>query len=93
MGAQSFIISGHLYGRTIEQCFDDARGDRSERGYTGTIAEKDTFVMMPPIESKTLEASAWQYIDDEDPRINEKYGPAGCVQDGQWYCFFGWASA
>jgi hypothetical protein len=36
-------------------------------------------------------------LDDCDPRVDDKWGPAGCVafknKDDTMYLFFGWASS
>lgn len=103
MGSQSFVHTRFAFdGITAKQAFkeaqEEARYDYGHRGYTGTIAEKMKFVEMPMIEGKTAEEAAWHYINEFDPRIDDKWGPAGCVKgkdhDGyEVYCFFGWASA
>lgn len=102
MGALSFIHTRFAFdGITAKQAFKDAqeeaRYDHGHNGYTGTVAEKHTFVEMPLVEGKDIFESAWHYIDN-DPRIEDKWGPAGCVKgkDSEGYdvyCFFGWASA
>ena len=101
MGAQSFVTSH--YGDTAREAFkagrDNALYENGHNGYTGSLAEKHDFVVLPKLEGKTPQESAWQYIDDCDPRIDDKWGPAGCIEsfDEQYklkqWVFFGWASA
>lgn len=93
MGAETFFVEAS--GKTAEMAFskavEEARYDFGHRGYTGTIAEKGDFVMIQ------CEGDAHEYadqlIEDCDSRIDDKWGPAGCVRtsDGN-YLFFGWAS-
>ena len=102
MGSQTFFHERFATGKTAEECFKDAqeeaRYDHGHSGYTGTVAEKRKFVMMPSVEGKeTAWDMAMHYINECDPRVDEKWGPAGCVMgknsDGyEVYCFFGWAS-
>jgi hypothetical protein len=65
-------------------------------GYTGTIAEKTSFTCIPDSEVGDTDPTeyAGQLIDEQDSRIDSKWGPAGCIhiEDGT-YLFFGWASA
>lgn len=37
---------------------------------------------------------ATKLIDENDPRIDDKWGPAGCIKaERNKYVFFGWASS
>jgi hypothetical protein len=101
MGAQSFMHTRFINDKSVEQCFKDAqeeaRYDHGHNGYTGSIAEKKTFIMMPSLDMPTVWEAANYYLGEDDPRINDKWGPAGCVKgkDDEGYdvyCFFGWAS-
>lgn len=106
MGAEFFVNRGtHTSAKELFKALkDDAEYDYGHAGYTGTIAEKDDFVMIdaPEIMAaskagakwdtiRTLIETKYQYTDD--PRVNDKWGPAGCIQinDNEWV-FFGWAS-
>ena len=80
--------------------------------YTGTIAEKTIFTMITvPVEvdlhsfSEVLDY-ARELIDTEGSPVDNKWGPAGCIQCGpsphmkelldesrNRYLFFGWASS
>lgn len=101
MGASVFETYGQ--GETALKVFnrlvEEARYDYGHAGYTGTIAEKNDFVMVSKeIFPSLKEASALanKLIDEDDERISDKWGPAGCVKflkDGKTYfLFFGWAS-
>ena len=90
-------------GKTAQQAFHEAvfqaEYDHGHSGYTGTIAEKDSFVEIPfpKTGKKNLEERAIDYanklLDNDDSCIQDKWGPAGCIQFGKGkYVFFGWAS-
>lgn len=98
MGASDFTI--HVKGKTAKDAFNSAREDAlydyGHRGYTGTIAEKHSFVGVGRVKTaKEAITLAYKLIDEQDPRIDDKWGPAGCIEveeDGS-YVFFGWASS
>lgn len=50
-------------------------------GYTGTIAEKHEYVVITRAPLTTAEADrlAAKLIDAADPRVNDKWGPAGAI--------------
>ena len=96
MGGTTFITVGK--GSTVQEAFMDAKHqaayEHGHGGYTGTIAEKSSFVM---VTSETLDqnmalALANQLIDQGDKRIDDKWGPAGAIKLSDGYLFFGWAS-
>ncbi len=106
MGAATFFT--RMTGRSARDAFDRARERaRNEHGcggYTGTIADKDGFVTIEPRRGEDPGACAVRLIDSCDPRIDDKWGPAGCVEIGpvylspetgevqaREYLFFGWA--
>lgn len=106
MGANTFFTTG--YGKTARDAFSSAKydaqsearadyedeyGDGYEGGYSGTIAEKNGFVMIDlPAGEKPVEY-ANKLIDAGDRRIDDKWGPAGCIHiKDDKYLFFGWAS-
>lgn len=74
----------------------DARVEYGNRGYTGSIVEKDGFVVIPFDRDRkgcSGKEYANQLIDECDERIDDKWGPAGCLSLGDdRYLFFGWAS-
>jgi len=63
--------------RAFAECVEEARYENGNRGYTGTIAEKDGF----KIRSRTLmtRAQANDFID-KDMDNNDKWGPAFAIQ-------------
>ena len=116
MGACDFRTFGQ--GKTAQAAFnslvDQARWEHSHGGYTGTIAEKHSFIMIggqpgdpkvdakAPIKVRTEEArnAAVRLMDARDLRIDDKWGPAGCLDCGpgdqageRLYLFFGLASS
>ena len=96
MGAEQFWHTAE--GKTAKEAFDkayeQAAYDHGHSGYTGTIAEKDSFVVIQVPKGKDPSEYADELMDDNDNRIDDKWGPAGCVklEDGK-YIFFGWASS
>ena len=99
MGAEMFVTRSK--GKTAEAAFkaavDEALYEYGHRGYTSTIAEKDKFVhiLVPAGDDPYYVVDRMLDENDEnDERIVDKWGPAGCVElgDGE-YVFFGWASS
>lgn len=96
MGAYDFYTTAK--GKTAQEAFnnavEDARFNYGHAGYTGTIAEKHQFVMISLPEGKTAEEYAVDLVNNGDDRIDDKWGPAGCISLGndEWL-FFGWASS
>lgn len=101
MGASVFFssASGSSAHEAFKSARDEAAWENGHGGYTGTIAEKHDYVMC----SETVfpsykEASEFanNLIDNDDNRISDKWGPAGCVKFTKGndikYLFFGWAS-
>lgn len=107
MGAEQFFerVKKGAPDHTAEQAFralvDDAQYMHGHGGYTGTIAEKSKFVEIKTDHPLT-EAEAYKLADqllrDQDPRVDDKWGPAGCIayddpEHGEGWYFFGWASS
>jgi hypothetical protein len=95
MGACTFYDGAR--GVSARDAFDtavsNAKYNHGHAGYTGTIAEKHSFVMIDLPEGEDPEEYADQLLDDGDSRIDDKWGPAGCIKTGEnRYFFFGWAS-
>jgi len=95
MGSQDFY---HVEtGKTAQEAFNNAHNDacyeHGHGGYTGTLAEKNDFIEIPVPGEKDPTEFAQELIDNDDDRIVDKWGPAGCVKikEGE-YLFFGWAS-
>jgi hypothetical protein len=111
MGACPF--SNYASGKTAQEAFnkavDKAAYESGHGGYTGTIAEKDSFVQIPFVipdgnlseAIKAANAYSKKLIDAADQRIDDKWGPAGCIEVGpskaepgsMLFLFFGWASS
>ena len=98
MGACDFHVTAK--GKTAREAFNAARDhalyESGHGGYSGTIAEKHGFVMITPPEGPILERFIMQLIEDQDERIGDKWGPAGCIKDPvqeQTWHFFGMASS
>jgi hypothetical protein len=84
---------GTLKRRSFRTARENALEEYDDEGYTGSIAEKESFVMIPLPLGEDAEAYARRICRERDPRVRDKRGPAGCieVQVGE-YLFFGWAS-
>jgi hypothetical protein len=96
MGAQDF--TNRSKGKDARSAFiaaqEEARYNYGHRGYTGSIAEKDSFTLIPLPEGTDPQNYAFELIDKCDKRIDDKWGPAGCFDLGNGeYFFFGWASS
>jgi len=95
MGAQVFTTTAK--GSDARNAFigavREAQYECGHGGYTGTIAEKDGFTVIPLEEGREPYEYAGELIDECDRRVNDKWGPAGCFELGEGrYLFFGWAS-
>lgn len=96
MGAYDFInrSSGKSAQEAFSRAVDQAAWENGHGGYTGTIAEKHAFVMIDVPAGVEPEAYANRLLQEGDPRINDKWGPAGCIAlGGDHYLFFGLASS
>jgi len=95
MGAEAFYNT--VEAKTAKEAFwkaiDEARDDHGSEGYTGSIAEKDEFVMIEVPEGIDPYEYAENLSEEHDDRISDKWGPAGCIEvkKGTYY-FFGSAS-
>lgn len=101
MGATTFVQ--YATGETAEAAFAaavaKAQYDYGHSGYTGTIAEKHDFILLPLSDERRAELNEYPYsfsyaFNDPDwDKVDDKWGPAGCYDlgDGR-YLFFGWAS-
>jgi len=72
------------FGKTAEEAFWEAVGHaqwaHGHAGYTGTVAEKDRFVRIKLPVGLTAVDYARKLIGNGDPRIDDKWGPAGCIE-------------
>ena len=74
---------------------EEALHECGHGGYTGTIAEKNSFTMIytDPLDHEQAVKKADELISNGDPRIDNKWGPAGCLHFDKGWVFFGWASS
>jgi hypothetical protein len=109
MGAQQFwaLGRGANASKAFSAAVDAARHAHGHGGYTGSIAEKSdgfTVIRAPAVEAIHVDdrrgrMTAARRLADEmfeadDPRIDDKWGPAGCIDIGAGeFLFFGWASS
>lgn len=96
MGAAIFHTTST--GNSAQDAFDiavrDACIEHGMSGYTGTIAEKTEFILIDLPTNTRPQDWATHLIDQEDERIDDKWGPAGCFNIGNnCFYFFGWASS
>ena len=102
MGSELFVQKSR--GEDAHDAFSRAVRDalywHGHKGYTGTIAEKDSFVVISIPEGVDPFYYAYKLIEENDERINDKWGPAGCIEikeeETKYYnvfLFFGWASS
>jgi hypothetical protein len=108
MGAEQFVHTVLGYD-DVREAFREAREvaawDHGHGGYTGTIAEKDSYLVASDVGLSYDDASdlAYRLMDwqNADPRFDDKWGPAGAIRvvgdegslpDRGWL-FFGWASS
>jgi len=101
MGAAEFIVFSN--NPDPDQAFMEARSsaqwESGHGGYTGTIAEKDNYIVIQrtPLEYVDAVAAAQHLLNIDDERIADKWGPAGSLRvkdekrDG--WVFVGWASS
>ena len=101
MGASDFTNFGNDTdaGKAFVDCREQAQYDHGHGGYSGTIAEKDDFVVIDGIPQpyETARAVVHKLFVEDDRRISDKWGPAGALRvkddkhDG--WLFFGYASS
>jgi hypothetical protein len=97
MGADTFIdtVSGKDAAEAFAEAQKAARHLYGHSGYTGTIAEKDSFILYGPVpEGMTVDTYVAALLNNQEEPIDDKWGPAGCLKIGEdKYMFFGWASS
>lgn len=93
MGASDFRTEAE--GRTAQEAFDaavsSAQWEHGHGGYSGTVAEKSDFVVVSdgPMSEEDGNALADRLASAGDPRVGDKWGPAGMVElhGGKWVVF------
>jgi len=99
MGAVDFytFAKGDTAKEAFNSAVDRARYEYGHGGYTGTIAEKSSFVKVgsAATENEAGEKALKILDDDDDRRVSGKWGPAGCieVENPPGWLFFGMASS
>lgn len=101
-GSASPIDSPHTAFRAA---MSDAQWEHGHGGYTGTIAEKLSFVLVEASGDRKarryiavgtrpgdLDGDAVNAGDDVTLLADDKWGPALCIADADGWTFFGWAS-
>jgi hypothetical protein len=94
MGACEFWnkVKSTSASAAFREAVREAQYESGHGGYTGTIAEKRDFVMVPvPAGQDPL---AYSQTEAAMAVVDDKWGPAGCIKvgEGEWV-FFGWASS
>lgn len=83
MGGTTFehYVSGVDVKDAFKRAHEEATYEHGHGGYSGTIAEKPDFVVITktPLLDKEADALAQKLINDGDPRIDDKWGPAGAI--------------
>lgn len=99
MGACTFAVTrplplGRSPGDVFREAVQDACHYHGHGGYTGTIAEKHDFVLIDAVDdANAARRLANKLVENEDPRIDDKWGPAGAILYPDHVLFFGWASS
>jgi hypothetical protein len=102
MGADSFLVMS--YGSTAKEAFNyavrEAQHEYGSGGYTGTIAEKNSFKLIDLPKGVDPVEYANKFLSDESKKEEiDKWAPALCVRVGDApfgdskYLFFGFASS
>lgn len=90
MGGTNFSQTATGKFETPDDAFraaqEQARWEHGHGGYTGTLAEKhEGFIMIDCPAGKNPYKLAQQLVRDDDPRVDDKWGPAGCIElKGKW---------
>lgn len=96
MGACDFANRVEKGGRTAKEAFADVTADarhyHGHGGYTGTIAEKSGFRMIYPNAGETPSECHDRLLNAWSGPFSDKWGDAGCLDDGEDWIFFGSAS-
>jgi len=95
MGAATFVTK--VEAKNAKEAFkiavEEAQYNFGHAGYTGTIAEKSEFTMISVPGGVAYHDHINTLINNDDKRIEDKWGPAGCIEiENGKYVFFGWAS-
>ncbi len=84
MGGRSFFVRMVGQYKNANEAFYEAvtetRYLNGNDGYTGTIAEKDSFVVLEVPNRKNPTEFAEECYNSNDGFWNDKWGPAACVE-------------
>lgn len=101
MGAVEFFCEaeGASAKDAFHQAVEEAQWENGHEGYSGTIAEKNTFKLVHVAEGADPWKTAETMLYDQG-KFDDKWGPAGCMvvrhpDNGKLgkYLFFGYASS
>ena len=92
MGAVDFqhTATGNTASEAFDSAVQEAQYDHGHSGYTGTIAEKDGFIMKTVPEGEPIKDFVNRTLED-----NDKWGAAFCIKspnEENRYIFYGIAS-
>ncbi len=101
MGAEEYeerVVGFETAREAFDHITKEALYLEGHGGYTGTIAEKGSFEMIKVPDGEDPITYATYLLDSGDRRVNDKWGPAYCVEfktkDGKkGFYFFGVASS
>lgn len=83
MGANEFhnLAEGPDVATAFSNAYDQAVHEHGHGGYSGSLAEKRDYVVMvqQPVSQVAAYALARQFLEDQDERIDDKWGPAGAI--------------
>ena len=96
MGATDFYTDarGETAAEAFQTAVSNAEYESGHGGYTGTIAEKDSFKMVEcEMTEEAVKAKIAEMMEDEDCWVQDKWGPAACIEfEKGRFVFFGIAS-
>ncbi len=91
MGANAFVTK--IYPASCaRKAFREAIQDEFLGNEDEALARKEGFIMINDSFDGSAKEYAWTLIDEGDARIDDKWGPAGCIKTEEGFVFFGWAS-
>ncbi|WP_433547121.1 hypothetical protein ACQPZG_20095 [Streptomyces sp. CA-294286] len=101
MGATDFtaFAAGTDMNEAFRAAREEAAHEHGRSGYSGSVYEKDRAVLIDSTVGTEMDAStlARDLIRADDPRIRDKWGPAGALpfvtaEGEHHWLFFGYAS-
>ena len=85
MGAETFVVMKKGVFKDANEAFwqavEDASYEHGHGGYTGTIAEKDSFKMLELPKGKQIGKFIEECLEENETGFwNDKWGPAACLE-------------